>query len=736
VGGAVIEGNTFTNTFNGADVRAAHIRVRGLVDNAQFDWASYWADNSYNKAVVTLESPFNVRQYNYTSGTYSFDVRRIGVNIQSGIDTAVAGDIVQVKSGTYVEQIVANKSLTLLGESGAETTIIKAPSTMPVASNPDSTIVKIAGNGVSVEMSGFTVTGPGPSGCGSIGTGIFVRDDAYANIHNNKVLNVRDNPFSGCQNGVAIQVGRASLNSNGSADITNNVISGYQKNGITVSGSGSWATVEDNIVTGAGATNTIAQNGIQFSGGASGAVNGNTLANHSYAPGTWTSTGMLLYGANVDTYGNTLSENQVGIYHVDGSGLHEANILNVSTTGTQSPYFYGFIVDAPPPGLNPVPFEDELSAPAAPMTMMSALSTPIQDVDILNNELTGDSTSAGYGIGAYGGFGTLDIDLTVKNNKVMNFGIGLDIYQCTGSSCTAGVFSNIEVNLNSITGNADYGLLNTDAAIVNAETNWWGYANGPQPTGNGDEAAGDVDVDPWLCSGTDTSTDVGFQPTGQTDCSAPVVSGVSVSPSPVYLNAATTVNALASDALTGNSNIASAEYKLNASAWLPMLAEDGAFDEPVEAVKAGFNAVTLGTNQVCVRATDIWGNTGTETCATFTVGYKFTGFFQPIDMLAVNMAKAGQTVPVKWRLTDANGVPVSDPSVFKNLVSYSVSCGTFTGDPVDAIETYSGSSGLQYLGDGYWQFNWKTPKSYANTCRKMYVQFDGFKSPEVDFKFK
>jgi hypothetical protein len=36
---------------------------------------------------------------------------------------------------------------------------------------------------------------------------------------------------------------------------------------------------------------------------------------------------------------------------------------------------------------------------------------------------------------------------------------------------------------------------------------------------------------------------------------------------------------------------------------------------------------------------------------------------------------------------------------------------------VDAVETYSGETRLQYLGDGYWQFNWKTLKSYAGQCR-------------------
>jgi hypothetical protein len=91
--------------------------------------------------------------------------------------------------------------------------------------------------------------------------------------------------------------------------------------------------------------------------------------------------------------------------------------------------------------------------------------------------------------------------------------------------------------------------------------------------------------------------------------------------------------------------------------------------------------------------------------------------YHPIDNNQPNSAKAGQTVPVKWRLTDTNGNPVSDSASFVSLTS-SVTPGS-CGGSADAIETYAGSSGLQYLGDGYWQFNWKTPKSYAGQCRTM-----------------
>ena len=38
--------------------------------------------------------------------------------------------------------------------------------------------------------------------------------------------------------------------------------------------------------------------------------------------------------------------------------------------------------------------------------------------------------------------------------------------------------------------------------------------------------------------------------------------------------------------------------------------------------------------------------------------------------------------------------------------------------PEDLVEeTTAGGSGLQNLGDGYYQLNWKTPASYANSCK-------------------
>ena len=220
------------------------------------------------------------------------------------------------------------------------------------------------------------------------------------------------------------------------------------------------------------------------------------------------------------------------------------------------------------------------------------------------------------------------------------------------------------------------------------------------------------------------------------DDEGPATSEVQVAPDPVLLNGTATVMALVDDSATGGSAIGSAEYSLNAGDWTSMAAGDGAFDSATEGVQADFTATRIGSNLVCVRGTDVLGNTGDAICQSFLVAYRFEGFFSPVDNDVVNSAKAGQSIPVKWRLTDANGVPVSDPASFAGLYSSQQLCEG--GLPTDAVEEdAAGSSGLQYEGDGYWQFNWKTPKTYAGTCRSMYVLFDSEQtSPAVKFVFK
>jgi hypothetical protein len=67
----------------------------------------------------------------------------------------------------------------------------------------------------------------------------------------------------------------------------------------------------------------------------------------------------------------------------------------------------------------------------------------------------------------------------------------------------------------------------------------------------------------------------------------------------------------------------------------------------------------------------------------------------------------------------------------------SLSCAA--GSAVEAIGEYAtGASGLQNPGDGYYQWTWKTPKTYANSCRtiKLDIGEGAGKEHTAMFQFK
>ena len=141
---------------------------------------------------------------------------------------------------------------------------------------------------------------------------------------------------------------------------------------------------------------------------------------------------------------------------------------------------------------------------------------------------------------------------------------------------------------------------------------------------------------------------------------------------------------------------------------------------------------TPGVHTVECRATDNADNTATAT-ATYSVAYGFSGFAEPVDAAARNVAKAGRIIPLKWRVTDGNGAPITDLTSV-SVTAASLSCSVGTSE--DAIEEYaSGSSGLQNLGDGYYQFNWATPKSYANSCKTMRLDLGDGIAHTATFEF-
>ena len=119
--------------------------------------------------------------------------------------------------------------------------------------------------------------------------------------------------------------------------------------------------------------------------------------------------------------------------------------------------------------------------------------------------------------------------------------------------------------------------------------------------------------------------------------------------------------------------------------------------------------------------------------------YTVVGFTSPVDNLPIlNSAKAGQAIPLKFRVLDHLGNPVTNLATAMTLTG-SMSC---TGNAAtDLVEEYaSGSSGLQNHGNGYYQFNWKTPTSYANSCKTFALNLGDGADPgtflKANFQFK
>jgi parallel beta-helix repeat protein len=95
--------------------------------------------------------------------------------IQDGIDNANSGDIIYVYSGIYFENLIINKTITLIGEN-KESVIISG--------DYENSAIKITGNSEYVNISGFTIK----NGF----RGIHIDGKGKHNISGNKIISNKD----------------------------------------------------------------------------------------------------------------------------------------------------------------------------------------------------------------------------------------------------------------------------------------------------------------------------------------------------------------------------------------------------------------------------------------------------------------------------------------------------------------------------------------------------------------
>ena len=265
-------------------------------------------------------------------------------SIQAAVDAAQNGDSILVAAGIYHEQVLVNgKTLTLTGEPGA---IIEAPPTLvssftvSTSSTPNKFALIGVENGANVTIDNLTIDGQGSGSQANGGdfAGVYFWN-ASGKVLDSSVTGIRNGgsagTLDGVQHGNAI-VGYVTDGSAQTVEVGNTTVTDFQKTGLLFNGLGLTANAHDNIVTGAGDTTVIGQNGIQIGFGATGSVIDNTINGVAYGnPAVDVAAGVLVYQATagVTVNGNTITggtgDGDAGVYFMnfDNTAAHD-NILN------------------------------------------------------------------------------------------------------------------------------------------------------------------------------------------------------------------------------------------------------------------------------------------------------------------------------------------------------------------------------------------------------------------------
>ncbi len=476
---------------------ASYTDVATLVDGA-VDYTPWLADGTDQSADPGFQGDFSELWVDDDSPQFGAVTR-----VQEGVDL-VTGSTVNIAPGTYEEQVViTTDNLNLLGSGNgtdpAANSIILSPVSLAYSFTTSLANYPVIGvdNATGVTIDNLRVDGDG-RGNGNyrfVGVAFWNGDGTVSNC---AITGIIDTPFSGAQHGNGIY---AYNNTSGPYTITvdNCIVDDFQKNGMTLLGNGLTANVSNCTVTGAGATGTIAQNGIQLGYGSGGTVTNCDVAGFTYTGPTYYSSGVLLYeGTSVDVTGTDVDDSQASIWFANCSGSADGCTIT-------NPTAEGMFVDAYAAknaggrGALPAAVEEDYAA---------VVSRSAVTVDVSNTDFQGAGLSGFAGLYPWP---EDDITLNVSGCTFSNWDTGM-YFEDQG-----GAFA-VTANNNSITGNG-IGISSTTATPIDATCNWWGDISGPanaisNPSGTGDPVTDNVTYAPWsnmdfsLCTFTSGPSEV------------------------------------------------------------------------------------------------------------------------------------------------------------------------------------------------------------------------------------
>ncbi|MEW6015685.1 MAG: right-handed parallel beta-helix repeat-containing protein [Candidatus Zixiibacteriota bacterium] len=408
----------------------------------------------------------------YTSGGYNdghtwlydaFD------QIQPAVNAVDAGGTVNVAAGLYAEQVIINKSVSIVGSGNPVLNPPATPlATFTLAENPavfepivfayggtDDGSGSISGSAtIEITFSGFEIDG---NNAGAVNrfTAILLRNCRNSIVEGNRIYEML------YSSGLPMTFGILAYGDS-HVGIRQNVINDFTRGGIGVNGDDGplpdpTGIIESNQVIGEGVLpqGNWAQNGIMIGYGAAGSIIGNEVYDIAILDPSWSASGLIIYypAADVIVRGNNVHDCQgaLNAYFADRLKVI-GNIFNQNE--------FEFVW-----GGN----GDTISGNTFTANDQALYLADVTIGIIDNNTISGNS----YGVIMDG---SCDNIWSTGNSIIGNSTCGIAVAPYGGYSPT-----NISFQFNNISGNT-FGLENTTTNTINATGNWWGDISGPAVT--------------------------------------------------------------------------------------------------------------------------------------------------------------------------------------------------------------------------------------------------------------
>lgn len=427
--------------------------------------------------------------------------------IQEAIDAATGGDVVQVSAGTYTEQLMIEKAITIRGVD-RENTIICAPATLEVAFN-------IAGenyrplvcirdiDGATIEA--LTIDGGG-QGLGNehfVGLAFY---EAGGSVTDAGIRSFHEDPFTSTPHGTGL-LGYSASGVSHTMGVTGTIVKTYQFCGIGLIGADLIAHIESSWVYGPGEENgLVPPSGVRVCDGALATIVDNDInLNYSSGAACGPDPRTQLQGAAIrldnadagtEIFENLITENDVAIWAAGGSQVDE-NFLYDNR-------YAGIVLQG---GVHDIGGTNFQGFHQVGIWVLAEEARDYAELhDLCLNGPGGDAADDTI-VGIWAHSDGMPLEVWAHNCTISQWSVG---------ARAEGVATRLSLNESSINSNWIAGYDNSlCGAPQDAEHNWWDAADGPSPGGSGEIILGAaVDWEPILIEEYDTAVTCGLQRRG------------------------------------------------------------------------------------------------------------------------------------------------------------------------------------------------------------------------------